>query len=193
MPDRSDLAPRLGGFAVDQRPTIAALAEAVRYNHKARRFWLDAPSGSSTGTLGGWSGAVGDRPYRSLADAAIQGSGWWIQLPYDSFGRPIRVRIYWTQDGTAAGNFFCDLAIQIRKAGDVLTAASGWIFENLTLAAPGIANSLVITTVNPAPTVTAPVIDEDTMVSVRFRRLGTNAADTCTDAMRLAGLEISCL
>src|SRR5690606_3746281 len=119
--------------------------------------------------------------------------GWWFQLPYDSFGRPIRLRLYWAQAGTAAGAFRVDFTIQIRKAGDILSAASAWIAEGATLTVPGVANQLVISTIDPAPTVTAPVIDEDTIVSVLFRRLGTDAADTCTDAMRIAGLEISCL
>lgn len=193
MPDRSDLSPRLAGFSVDQLAQIRAVAEHTRYNHVARRQFLWAYAARTNGTAGAWPAATIHRPYVSFADAATRQAGWWFHLPYDSFGRPIRFRVYWTQSGTATGNFRTDMTVQVRRAGDILSTGSAWLSETVDLAAPAVANELVITTVDPATAIPSYVVDEDTIVSMFFRRLGNDAADTCGDALRLAGIEVSCL
>lgn len=193
MPDFLDLNPPLGAFDSAQRPAIADIGRRVRMHERARRFWFSAHDASTNGTRSGFGGPAGDRPYVSLADAAAQGCGWWDTLPYESFGRPVKLLLFWTQDGTAAGAFWVDIAIQVRVSGDVLTAASGWIFAAGAITVPGVANQMVITEYNPTATIPTPVADQDTAMSVRVRRVGTNGADTCTDAMRFVALQLTVL
>lgn len=192
MTDLPNLSPALAAFDPAQRASISQTAEAVRYNQFARRQFLWGYAARTTAKSGSWSGTH-NRPYIAFADAATNNAGWWCGLPYSMHGRPLALRFYWTQSGTATGNFRCDISVQVRAAGEVLTAGSAWIAETFDLAAPGVANQLVITELAPSPVGPAAVIDEDTITSILFRRLGADAADTCTDELRLAGIEISCL
>lgn len=191
MPDYADDHGPLAGFNDGQLPTIASLGWGVRYNSEARRVFLPAQDAVLTTATFGAMTTTGI-PTIEMADAASTFALWAHQHPIWSAGRPLRFRIYFAQSGTAAGNFRVVVTASVWKPGDVLTAGSPQLtlFSTELLAASAIANSLTIHTVSVEVGQTI-MRSSDHFASLRLNRTGGNAADTCTDTLRLLGVEIS--
>lgn len=191
MPDYIDDHGPLAEFEVGQRPAIASLEWSARYNAEARRLWLPAQDAVLTTATFGAMTTTGI-PTIEMLDASSTFAYWTHQHPIWSAGRPLRYRIYFAQSGTAAGNFRVIVTASVWKPADLLTTGSPQvqIFSTEIIAAAATANTLQIHTVSIEVGQTI-MRGSDHFASLRLNRTGGNAADTCTDTLRLLGVEVS--
>lgn len=191
MPDypQADVSP--GTFANRQAPSITSLEFAVRYNTHARSIFLPAKSADlTTATAGTFATSlVGCADF---ADGVTSSASWSLQHPVWSSGRPINMRMFFAQSGTAAGNFRIDLLMQLWLVTDVIAGASPQVTNTTValIAAAATANTLQIYELA-IPAALTNQLPSNHFASFRVRRQAANAADTCTDVFKLIGCQIS--
>lgn len=191
MPDypQADVSP--GAFDNRQAPSITSLEFAVRYNTHARSIFLPAKSADlTTATAGAFTTSLIGTV--EMADAVTSSAVWPLQHPVWSSGRPINMRLFFAQSGTAAGAFRFDFTMQLWLATNVMTAGSPQVtnFTTSNVTVTAVANALQIYELA-IPAALTNQLPSDHFASFRVRRIGGNAADTCTDVARIVGVQIS--
>lgn len=195
MPFEAELPIGERGFSAEQRPSMAAIREAVQFNSHARKIWLDAGAGVlSAGAQGVFGAGFGS--YAPLPDVTTTTLSWNMTLPLGYVGRRIRLQIFWSQSGAVTGNFRLSVYLGLWKVPgpDLFTAPAtltGGVFSAFNLAATGVANDPQVHTIEGTPVTPNFLLDNEHVASLRIQRAGGNPNDTCADVLQISGVLVT--